>query len=132
MSKSLSGSIQLDGASAPSIRYRDEAGEFTHGSKFCRHDLHGLAEAAREAASRIRLGPVFQPLSPVSLSHGTGTGTHVTDSRSRRARDILAFSAYDSHNPSISQVMQSLVAGEIETAINHAAPEYPKCDKLPS
>jgi hypothetical protein len=41
-------------ASAPSIKHRDEAGEFTDGSNFGRHDLHDLAEAAREAASKIR------------------------------------------------------------------------------
>jgi hypothetical protein len=46
-------------------------------------------------------------------------------------RVILAFPVYYSHNPSISQVMQFFVAGGIETAIDHAAPEYPKCDKLP-
>jgi hypothetical protein len=40
--------------SAPSMKHRDEAGEFADGSKFGRHDLHDMAEAAREAASKIR------------------------------------------------------------------------------
>ena len=41
-------------ASSPTIRYRDEAGEFKEGSNFGRHDLLDLAEAAREAATKIR------------------------------------------------------------------------------
>ena len=41
-------------ASAPTIRYKDEAGEFKDGSNFGRHDLLDLAEAAREAATKIR------------------------------------------------------------------------------
>jgi hypothetical protein len=41
-------------ASSPTIRYKDEAGEFKDGSNFGRHDLLDLAEAAREAATKIR------------------------------------------------------------------------------
>jgi len=41
-------------ASSPAIRYKDEAGEFKDGSNFGRHDLLDLAEAAREAATKIR------------------------------------------------------------------------------
>jgi predicted heme/steroid binding protein len=41
-------------ASAPTIRYRDDAGEWKDGSNFGRHDLLDLAEAAREAATKIR------------------------------------------------------------------------------
>lgn len=42
-------------ASKPTIRYKDQAtGEFKDGSNFGRHDLLDLAEAAREAATKIR------------------------------------------------------------------------------
>lgn len=41
-------------ASTPSIRYRDEKGDFKDGSSFGGHDLLILAEAAREAAVKIR------------------------------------------------------------------------------
>jgi hypothetical protein len=41
-------------ASAPSIRYKDEADQWKDGSSFGRHDLLDLAEASREAALRIR------------------------------------------------------------------------------
>jgi hypothetical protein len=41
-------------ASSPTIRYKDEAGQWKDGSNFGRHDLLDLAEAAREAASKIR------------------------------------------------------------------------------
>ena len=41
-------------ASTPSIRYKDNAGEWKDGSNFGRHDLLDLAEAAREAATKIR------------------------------------------------------------------------------
>jgi hypothetical protein len=41
-------------ASTPTIRYQDEKGDFKDGSSFGRHDLLDLAEAAREAASKIR------------------------------------------------------------------------------
>lgn len=41
-------------ASTPSIRYKDDAGEWKDGSNFSRHDLLDLAEAAREAATKIR------------------------------------------------------------------------------
>lgn len=41
-------------ASAPSIRYRDDAGEWKDGSNFNRHDLLDLAQAAQEAATKIR------------------------------------------------------------------------------
>jgi hypothetical protein len=41
-------------ASTPSIRYQDEKGDFKDGSSFGRHDLLDLAEAAREAALKIR------------------------------------------------------------------------------
>ena len=41
-------------ASAPTIRYQDEKGDFKDGSSFGRHDLLDLAEAAREAALKIR------------------------------------------------------------------------------
>lgn len=40
-------------ASAPVIRYNDN-GEWKDGSSFGRHDLLDLAEAAREAATKIR------------------------------------------------------------------------------
>jgi hypothetical protein len=40
-------------ASAPVIRYNDN-GEWKDGSSFGRHDLLDLAEAAREAAGKIR------------------------------------------------------------------------------
>lgn len=40
-------------ASAPSIRYKDGE-EWKNGSNFGRHDLLDLAEAAREAALKIR------------------------------------------------------------------------------
>lgn len=40
-------------ASAPTIRYRDGE-EWKDGSNFGRHDLLDLAEAAREAATKIR------------------------------------------------------------------------------
>ena len=41
-------------ASSPTIRYKDEAGEWKDGSNFGRHDLLDLAEAAREAATKLR------------------------------------------------------------------------------
>ncbi len=41
-------------ASAPTIRYKDEAGEWKDGSNFGRHDLLDLAETAREAALKMR------------------------------------------------------------------------------
>lgn len=41
-------------ASAPTIRYKDDAGLWKDGSNFGRHDLLDLAEAAREAATKIR------------------------------------------------------------------------------
>jgi hypothetical protein len=41
-------------ASTPTIRYKDDAGEWKDGSNFGRHDLLDLAEAAREAATKIR------------------------------------------------------------------------------
>jgi hypothetical protein len=41
-------------ASMPTIRYQDDKGEFKDGSSFGRHDLLDLAEAAREAAIKIR------------------------------------------------------------------------------
>jgi hypothetical protein len=41
-------------ASSPTIRYKDEAGQWKDGSSFGRHDLLDLAEAAREAATKIR------------------------------------------------------------------------------
>jgi hypothetical protein len=42
-------------ASAPTIRYKDKTtGEFKDGTSFGRHDLLDLAEAAREAAVKIR------------------------------------------------------------------------------
>jgi len=41
-------------ASAPTIRYKDDAGEWKDGANFGRHDLLDLAEAAREAATKIR------------------------------------------------------------------------------
>jgi hypothetical protein len=41
-------------ASAPTIRYKDDAGQWKDGSNFGRHDLLDLAEAAREAATKIR------------------------------------------------------------------------------
>ena len=41
-------------ASTPTITYKDEAGQFREGSSFGRHDLLDLAEAAREAALKIR------------------------------------------------------------------------------
>lgn len=41
-------------ASTPTIRYKDDAGEWKDGSSFSRHDLLDLAEAAREAATKIR------------------------------------------------------------------------------
>jgi len=41
-------------ASAPRISYKDDAGEWQEGSNFGRHDLLDLAEAAREAATKIR------------------------------------------------------------------------------
>ena len=41
-------------ASTPVIRYQDDKGEFKDGSSFGRHDLLDLAEAAREAATKIR------------------------------------------------------------------------------
>ena len=40
-------------ASTPAIRYNDN-GEWKDGSSFGRHDLLDLAEAAREAATKIR------------------------------------------------------------------------------
>jgi hypothetical protein len=41
-------------ASSPTIRYKDDKGEYKDGSSFGRHDLLDLAEAAREAAMKIR------------------------------------------------------------------------------
>lgn len=41
-------------ASTPTIRYKDAAGQWQEGSSFGRHDLLDLAEAAREAAIKIR------------------------------------------------------------------------------
>jgi hypothetical protein len=41
-------------ASEPTIRYKDDAGQWKDGSNFGRHDLLDLAEAAREAATKIR------------------------------------------------------------------------------
>jgi hypothetical protein len=41
-------------ASAPTIRYKDDAGQWKDGSNFGRHDLLDLAEAAHEAATKIR------------------------------------------------------------------------------
>jgi hypothetical protein len=41
-------------ASTPSIRYKDEQGQWQDGSNFNRHDLLDLAEAAHEAATKIR------------------------------------------------------------------------------
>ena len=41
-------------ASAPTIRYKDEAGEWKDGNNFGRHDLLDLAETAREAATKLR------------------------------------------------------------------------------
>jgi hypothetical protein len=41
--------------SAPKLSYKDQqSGEWKEGSSFGRHDLLDLAEAAREAASKIR------------------------------------------------------------------------------
>jgi hypothetical protein len=40
-------------ASAPTIRYKDDTG-WKDGSNFGRHDLLDLAEATREAATKIR------------------------------------------------------------------------------
>lgn len=41
-------------ASAPKIRYKDDAGAWQDGSSFGRHDLLDMAEASREAATKIR------------------------------------------------------------------------------
>jgi hypothetical protein len=41
-------------ASTPTIRYKDDKDEWKDGSNFGRHDLLDLAEAAREAATKIR------------------------------------------------------------------------------
>jgi hypothetical protein len=41
-------------ASAPTISYRDEGGQWKEGGSFGRHDLLDLAEASREAATKIR------------------------------------------------------------------------------
>ena len=41
-------------ASTPTIRYKDEAGQWQDGTNFGRHDLLDLAETAREAATKIR------------------------------------------------------------------------------
>jgi hypothetical protein len=41
-------------ASEPTIRYKDDAGQWKDGSNFRRHDLLDLAEAAREAATILR------------------------------------------------------------------------------
>jgi len=41
-------------ASTPTIRYKDDAGQWKDGSNFGRHDLLDLAEAAREAAIKMR------------------------------------------------------------------------------
>lgn len=40
--------------SSPTIRYKDDAGEWKDGSNYGRHDLLDLAEAAREAATKLR------------------------------------------------------------------------------
>jgi hypothetical protein len=41
-------------ASAPSLSYKDEAGNWQEGSSFGRHDLLDLAQASLEAATKIR------------------------------------------------------------------------------
>jgi hypothetical protein len=41
-------------ASAPTICYQDEKGDFKDGGSFGRHDLLDLPEAARETATKIR------------------------------------------------------------------------------
>jgi hypothetical protein len=41
-------------ASEPTIRYKDDAGQWKDGSNYGRHDLLDLAEAAREAATKLR------------------------------------------------------------------------------
>ena len=41
-------------ASQPTIRYKDQAGEYKDGSSCGRHDLLDLAEASREASTKIR------------------------------------------------------------------------------
>lgn len=41
-------------ASTPKISYKDDAGEWKEGTNFGRHDLLDLAEAAHEAATKIR------------------------------------------------------------------------------
>jgi predicted heme/steroid binding protein len=41
-------------ASAPTISYKNESGQWKDGGSFSRHDLLDLAEASREAASKIR------------------------------------------------------------------------------
>jgi hypothetical protein len=40
-------------ASAPTVTYKDDKGEYHDGSSFGRHDLLDLAEASREAAAKI-------------------------------------------------------------------------------
>ena len=59
MSRLLSGRMKVRTepfytASTPTITYKDETGQFREGSSFGRHDLLDLAEAAREAALKIR------------------------------------------------------------------------------
>ncbi len=41
-------------ASAPTISYKDESGQWKESGSFGRHDLLDLAEASREAATKIR------------------------------------------------------------------------------
>jgi hypothetical protein len=41
-------------ASAPSLSYKDEGGNWQEGSSFGRHDLLDLAQASLEAATKIR------------------------------------------------------------------------------
>jgi hypothetical protein len=41
-------------ASTPTISYKDESGQWKDGGSFGRHDLLDLAEASREAATKIR------------------------------------------------------------------------------
>lgn len=40
-------------ASAPTVTYKDEKGDYKDGGSFGRHDLLDLAEASREAAAKI-------------------------------------------------------------------------------
>lgn len=41
-------------ASSPTIRYKDQAGEYKDGNSYGQLDLLALAEAAREASAKIR------------------------------------------------------------------------------